>query len=68
VGAEREGGHASQAAVGGGARVSYVMLVAGNCKHQTFKPAKDDSQWWGRRDALVRSVAAALWRTQGAAW
>ena len=25
-------------------------------------------QWWGRRDALCRSVAAALWRGEGLRW
>ncbi len=33
-----------------------------------FKPGKDDSQWWGRRDALCRSVAAALWASEGRAY
>ena len=33
---------------GGDLSVSYLMMVAGECKHQNFKPGKDHSQWWGR--------------------
>ena len=65
------GGGGAQEGGGGERRantVSFVLMVAGLCQHQTFKPGKDESQWWGRRDALVRSVAAALWRQEGTAW
>ncbi|KAJ1464572.1 hypothetical protein T484DRAFT_1868724 [Baffinella frigidus] len=44
------------------------MFVGGESGGKAWKPAKDASQWWGRRDALCRSVAAALWRGEGLRW
>ena len=52
----------------GALRVRFALFVGGGSGGKEWKPGKDASQWWGRRDALCRSVAAALWRTEGAAW
>ena len=41
-----------------------VLLCKGRGHDPTsFKPDRDDSQWWNRRDALVRCVAASLYST-----
>lgn len=53
----------ANAGVRGG--VSYAMFCGGTTDQKSFKPSKDDSQWWGRRDALCRSVAACLWGAGG---
>lgn len=38
-----------------------VLLASGSgADEQKYKPDRDDSQWWSRRDALVRCVAAFL--------
>jgi len=31
---------------------------------QSYRPNRDESQWWARRDALVRCVAASLYGTR----
>ncbi|EKX33938.1 hypothetical protein GUITHDRAFT_147565 [Guillardia theta CCMP2712] len=49
-------------------KVSFFLLCEGQCKAASFKPDKDDSQWWGRRDALCRSVAASMWREEARGW
>jgi len=50
---------------GGGAcrnhHLRVVLFVKGRGNaNGTYRPTKDESQWWGRRDALVRCVAAFL--------
>ena len=45
------------------AKVSFVLTVDGKMEKNRFKPDRDASQWWGRRDAMVRSVGAALWQS-----
>jgi len=41
--------------------VKVVLFVSGKGADETkYKPNSDQSQWWGRHDALVRSVAAFL--------
>jgi hypothetical protein len=42
--------------------VRVVLLCKGRgADASSFKPNHDESQWWSRRDALVRSVAAFLY-------
>ena len=41
--------------------LSVVLFVQGAGADPSFyRPERDESQWWGRRDALVRCVAAFL--------
>ncbi len=41
--------------------ITIVLLCSGNGSDaKSYRPNRDDSQWWGRRDALVRCVSAAL--------
>lgn len=46
-------------------RLSFVLLAEGSAKKATFRPEEDESQWWSRRDALVRCTALALWSFEG---
>jgi hypothetical protein len=42
-------------------RLKVVLFANGRgADASTYKPNRDDSQWWNRRDALVRCVAAFL--------
>lgn len=42
-------------------QVEVVLFVKGKgCDPSSFQPRRDESQWWNRRDALVRCVAAFL--------
>jgi hypothetical protein len=46
--------------------VRVVLLCSGRGGDRAaFRPAADESQWWGRRDALVRCVAAFLFGPTG---
>ena len=40
---------------------SFLFLADGERNPNAFQPNKDETQWTGRRDALVRISAAALW-------
>lgn len=40
-------------------QVAFIVLSDGPCDSQSFRPNEDQSQWWSRRDALVRIVKAA---------
>ena len=41
--------------------LTFVLLCSGNgADSSSYKPNRDDSQWWQRRDALVRCTSAAL--------
>lgn len=44
--------------------VSFILLCSGTVDARSFRPDLDDSQWWGRRDALVR-CASVLWAGHG---
>ena len=46
--------------------VTFLLTAAGSAKH--FRPERDESQWWGRRDAHSRCAAAALWHGEGQAF
>ena len=42
--------------------VKVVLLCKGpGSDPDSFRPNRDDSQWWGRRDALVRCVSSFLY-------
>jgi len=46
--------------------LTYVLLCSGyGSDPNHFRPNRDDSQWWGRRDALVRCTCAALYTYLG---
>ena len=40
-------------------RVSFLLLCDGSCDVKVWKPDEDRSQWWSRRDGLVRMTTAA---------
>lgn len=47
-------------------RLKVVLFANGRGADAfTYKPNRDDSQWWNRRDALVRCVAAFLFGPEG---
>ena len=42
--------------------LTICLLCSGKgAEAQSYRPNLDESQWWGRRDALVRCVAASLY-------
>ncbi|XRB09503.1 BTHB domain-containing protein [Pycnococcus provasolii] len=41
-------------------RLHYLLLSGGVASPDSFQPYRDATQWWGRRDALVRCVSASL--------
>ena len=46
--------------------LTIVLLCSGKgADTQSYRPNLDESQWWGRRDALVRCVAASLFGPRG---
>lgn len=43
------------------AEITIVLICSGDGSNtKSYRPSSDESQWWGRRDALVRCVTAAL--------
>lgn len=46
--------------------VSFVLAVEGRCDATKFRPEMDETQWWGRRDALARITAAMVAHGAGA--
>jgi hypothetical protein len=54
-------GKKGRAKTSSGAGVSFAMFCCGSTDQKSFKPSKDDSQWWGRRDALCRSKPLKPW-------
>ena len=43
------------------ANVTIVLICSGDGSNsKSYRPNRDESQWWGRRDALVRCVTSAL--------
>jgi len=42
-------------------KLSFSLLAEGSAKKSTWRPDEDETQWWSRRDALVRCTALALW-------
>lgn len=40
--------------------VTFILLCSGQAEAKSFRPELDETQWWGRRDALVR-CASVLW-------
>eukprot|EP01039_Chlorochromonas_danica_P001479 gene1479-1610_t len=42
--------------------VAFIILSDGPCDSSSFRPNDDQSQWWSRRDALVRIVRAACYK------
>jgi hypothetical protein len=49
-------------------RLKVVLFAKGRGSDaSTYRPNRDDSQWWNRRDALVRCVAAFLFGPNGKA-
>jgi len=42
-------------------KLSFALLAEGSAKKSTWRPDEDETQWWARRDALVRCTALALW-------
>eukprot|EP00978_Attheya_sp_CCMP212_P003498 scaffold7218_cov52-Attheya_sp.AAC.4 len=46
--------------------LTIVLLCGGSGSlAHTYRPANDESQWWGRRDALVRCVTTSLFSSHG---
>eukprot|EP00439_Symbiodinium_sp_Y106_P023130 s1079_g2.t2 len=43
--------------------VSFLLFADGRADPEEWRPNADESMWWGRRDAVVRITAAALWPT-----
>lgn len=41
--------------------VSFLLFSDGRADPEEWRPNADESMWWGRRDALCRISAAALW-------
>lgn len=41
--------------------LSFIVLGDGPCTAKSFRPHEDETQWWARRDALVRIIAAACY-------
>lgn len=46
------------------AEVSFLLFCSGAADARSFRPELDESQWWGRRDALVRCTSV-LWAGRG---
>ena len=47
--------------------LTICLLCSGKgAEAQSYRPNLDESQWWGRRDALVRCVAASLYGPRNA--
>ena len=44
--------------------LSFALLAEGSAQKSTWRPDEDETQWWSRRDALVRCTALALWSFQ----
>ena len=41
--------------------ITIVLICSGDGSNsKSYRPNRDESQWWGRRDALVRCVSASL--------
>jgi hypothetical protein len=56
VGSEKEVHHND---LGNNTLVKVILLANGiGCNPQSYRPNADESQWWNRRDALVRCVTA----------
>jgi Basic tilted helix bundle domain len=47
--------------------ISFVFLSDGPCDSASWRPAKDESMHWARRDALVRISSLSLWQAAGVA-
>ena len=44
------------------ARISFILLCSGRgSDYQSYRPKMQESQWWMRRDALVRCTCASLY-------
>ena len=39
----------------------FLLVNDGEATPISFRPERDSTMWWGRRDALARCTAAALW-------
>ena len=46
------------------AQLHFLLFADGEAKPEVFRPNLE-SMWWGRRDALARCTAAALWTYRG---
>ena len=46
------------------AQMHFLLFADGEAKPEVFRPNLE-SMWWGRRDALARCAAAALWTYRG---
>ncbi len=45
--------------------ISFVILADGPANAHSFRPNDDETQWWSRRDALVRIVNMACYHGRG---
>jgi hypothetical protein len=47
--------------------LSFIFFADGPCDESSWRINDDKSQWWSRRDALVRILGASLWQAPATA-